>query len=113
MFKKKFKVRVRLFSWALRSMGYPIDDYEVQYAYYRFIPVYHTLCFWFDQGVTSKGCWSPSLFKYKEAEALASSLKSIEDVAKYYEPFEAEEKAFKKMQSEHFAKNTPYATKYF
>ena len=105
MFNKKFKVRVRYFAK---------DKYEVQFAHYFFIPIYHSLCFWFEQTLTGgTQCWSTRLMDYQSAEDLAKSLKSIDDVRKWYEKEEAKEKDFYKRQKEYYAKNVPYDTKYF
>jgi len=90
------------------------DKYEVQYAHYYFIPVYHSLCFWFEQMLTGgTECWSTRLMDFQTAENLAKSLKSIEDVRKWYERDEAKEKDFYKRKKEYYAKNVPYDTKYF
>ncbi len=105
MFNKKFKVRVRHFAE---------DKYEVQFAHYYFIPVYHSLCFWFEQTLTGgTECWSTRLMDFQTAENLAKSLKSIEDVRKWYEKDEAKEKDFYRRKKEYYAKNVPYGTKYF
>lgn len=105
LFDKKFKVRVRLLAQ---------DRYMVQYTHYRFIPIWHSLCFWFEQTLTGgTQCWSTELFSYQEAEDLAKKLKSIEDVRKWYEKDEAKEKDFYKRRKEYYAKNVPYDTKYF
>ena len=102
--KKKFKVRVRHF---LK------DKYEVQYAYYYFMPHYNSLCFWFEQTLTSgTECWSTMLIDYQAAEDLAKSIKSIEDIRKWYEKYEADEKDFYRRKKEYYAKNIPYNTKY-
>ena len=105
MFNKKFKVRVRLFGK---------DKYQVQFAHYYFIPIFHSLGFWFEQTLTANTqCWSTRLFDYKSAEELAKTLKSIEDVRKWYEKDKAEEKDFYKRRKEYYEKNVPYDTKYF
>lgn len=105
MFKKKFKVRVKYFSG---------DYYTVEYAHYYFIPVYHRLCFWFEQSLTGgTECWSTRLMGYNTAEELAKSLKSIEDVKKWYEKDEARAKDFYSRKKEYYEKNVPYDTKYF
>lgn len=105
MIKKKFKVRVVYFGEAY---------YRVQWAEYRIIPRWFTLCFWFEQTLTGgTECWSDKLFNFKDAEKVASSLKSREDVIKFYERDNAREKDFYKRQSEFYGKNVPYKTKYF
>lgn len=105
MFKKKFKIRVNYFAE---------DQYTVQYAHYYFIPVYHSLCFWFEQSLTGgTECWSTHLLDYKSAEELAKSLKSIEDVRKWYEKDEERERDFYRRKDEYYKKNVPYHTKNF
>lgn len=105
MFKKKFKVRVRHFYQ---------DKYEVQFAHYHIIPIYHSLCFWFEQSLTSNTeCWTIKLFDYQSAEKFAKSLKSIDDVRKWYEKDEEKEKSFYIRKKEYYEKNVPYRTKYF
>ncbi len=105
MFEKKFKVRVKHFSQ---------DYYQVEYAYYRIFPDYKSLNFWFDQGVTgSTECWSTKLFKYNEAEELAKTLKTYDDVLNWYKPWEEERTDFYKRKREYYKKNVPYTTKYF
>jgi hypothetical protein len=103
--KKKFKVRVVLFDQ---------QRYCVQYAYYYFIPVYHTLKFWFFLSYTgSIHTWATKLFSVKEAEQFASTLKSIEDIRKYYIPQEAKQTEFYKERKASYKKNVPYRTKNF
>ncbi len=105
MFNKKFKVRVTHFAE---------DKYVVQYSHHYLIPWYNSLCFWFEQSLTGgTECWSTNLYDYKTAENLAKSLKSIEDVSKWYEKDEAREKDFYKRKKEYYSKNVPYDTKYF
>jgi hypothetical protein len=103
--KKKFKVRVR---------HYLYDKYVVEFAHYYFIPIYSTLCFWFEQSVAAEThCWSTYLTDYETAENLAKSLKSIEDVEQWYKKDKAREMDFYKRRKEYFEKNIPYDTKYF
>lgn len=105
MFKKKFKVRVSHFGQG---------RYSVEYAHYRFIPVWYELCFWFEQTLTGgTECWTTDLFSYQEAEELAKSLKSIDDVKEWYKPDEAKEADFYKRKKEYYKENVPYDTKYF
>lgn len=105
MFNKKFKVRVKHFAE---------DKYVVQYAHYYFIPIYHSLKFWFEQAPTSDTeCWSTKLMDYQTAENLASSLKSISDVKKWYEEDEANEKDFYIRKKLYYKKKVPYKIKYF
>lgn len=107
MFKKKFKVRVVLAGYYLRLLWFSVTNYEVQFAYYRFIPIYSPLCFFF------RGSWSPNLFGFEEAESIAKNLKSIDDVAKYHEPYEAKEREYLQKERDYYKKNVPYETKYF
>ena len=90
------------------------DKYEVQFAYYYFIPSFNSLCFWFEQTLTGgTECWSTRLMDYKNAEELAKSLKSIEDVRNWYKKYEEKEKNFYIRKKEYYNKNVPYNTKYF
>jgi hypothetical protein len=103
--EKKFKVRVRHF---LR------DKYEVQFAYYYFIPKYRSLLFWFEQLVDSgTECWSTALFDYKTAEKVAQSLKSMKDVNRWFEKEDVKRQKFYRRKKEYFDKNVPYNIKYF
>jgi hypothetical protein len=105
LFDKKFKVKVSYF-----GSGY----YQVKYAYYRFIPIYYALCFWFEQTLTGgTECWSTKLFKIEKAERVAKSLKGIEDVREWYKPYEEKERTFYKRQAEYYKKNVPYSSKQF
>lgn len=105
MFNKKFKVRVKHFAEC---------KYTVQYAYYRFIPVWHSLCFWFHQGHPGgTECWSIDLWNVETAERIASSLKTINDVKEYYKPLEEEEAKWRIAEKEYWQKNAPYASKEF
>lgn len=105
MFNKKFKVRVRHFAE---------DKYEVQFAHYYFIPIYHSLYFWFEQTLTGETeCWSIILMDYQTAENLAKMLRSIQDVREWYEEYEAKEQDFYLRKKEFYSKNVPYYKKYF
>ena len=105
VFNKKFKVGVKHFSK---------DKCEVQFTHYYFIPVYHSLCFWFEQSLTGgTECWLKRLMDYQTAENLAKSLKSIEDVRELYKKDEAKEQDFYRRKKEYYAKNVPYDKKYF
>lgn len=100
MFKKKFKVRVSHFSG---------DKYTVEYCHYRFIPIWHPLLFWFEQTLTGgTECWSMKLFYVKDAEQLASQIKSIEDVKNWYKKDEEREREFYREKQEYYKKNVPY-----
>jgi hypothetical protein len=102
---KKFKVKVTYFG---------DGRYQVKYAHYRFIPTYHTLCFWFEQTLTGgTECWSDRLMRIEEAERVAESLKSINDVREWYKPYKKEEISFYKRQAEYYKKNVPYSSKQF
>jgi len=105
IFNKKFKVRVSYFGRG---------RYQVQYANYRLIPIWHTLCFWFKQTLTSETeCWSYMLMDIDEAERTAKSLKSIEDVKEWYKPYEERRKIFYEQKAEYYKKAVPYQTKQF
>lgn len=101
--KKKFRVEVHRHSKA---------KYMVAYAYYRFIPVWRYLHFWFAQGHPGgTECWSRDLFSYKEAEKIASRLKSMEDVNEYYKPFVKEAKEWEEEEKKYCAEHIPYESK--
>lgn len=105
LFEKKFKVKVTYFG---------SGKYQVKYAHYRFIPIYHALCFWFEQTLTGgTECWSTELFGIEEAERVAKTLKSIEDVKQWYKPHEKKEQIFYTRQAEYYKKNVPYSSKQF
>ena len=100
---KKFKVRVAHFASA---------TYCVQWCNYRFIPIWHSLCFWFDQGHPGgTEQWSTNLFSYKKAEKVAAKITSIEDVRKYYLRDEKKEEKWKLKETAYWAKNAPYISK--
>ena len=105
LFDKKFRTRVRFY----------LDcKYVVEYAYYRFIPIWISLNFWFDQGHPGgTECWSINLFDVEEAESIALSLKKIEDVTEYYKPFKEEEKEWRIAEKKYLQKNAPYTLKNF
>lgn len=103
MFEKKLKVRISHFGR---------DYYTVDYTYYRFIPWYNSIMYWFDQGPTggTEG-WSTDLFKLKDAETFASSLKSIEDVNEYYRKEHIKRSEFYKRKNDYYNTNVPYKSK--
>jgi hypothetical protein len=102
-FSKKFKTRVSHFADA---------KYTVQWCNYRFIPVWHSLCFWFEQGHPGgTECWSTDMWDYKTAERIATKIKSKSDLRKYYEPFEKQEAKWRTDEKEYWKKNAPYRTK--
>lgn len=105
MFELKFKVRVKHFAK---------DKYTVDYANYRFFKNWKSLNFWFSCGYFSGlECWSTNLFTIEEAEALAASIHSMEDVHKYYEPERKKCIEFAKAKNEAWAKKAPYSSKEF
>ncbi len=102
--KKKFKVRVKHFAQ---------DKYEIQFASYYIVPIFHSFQFWFQQSLTSgTECWSTILMNFKDAEYFAKNFKSFEDVKKFYEKDKAKEKEFYKSKKAYYEKNVPYNTKY-
>ncbi len=52
-----------------------------------------------------------NLFQVNEAEIVAKSLKSIEDVENYYKPHKEREQSFYKRQADFWKKNYPYESK--
>lgn len=105
IFNKKFKVKVVHFNE---------DYYIIKYAYYRFIPIYHTLNYWFELTLTSNlEEWTCMIFKVDKAEEVARKMKSIEDVKEWYEPYKNEEKDFYKRKKDFYNNNVPYKVKHF
>jgi hypothetical protein len=103
MFKKKFKVRVSHFS---------SGKYTVDYAYYRFIPIWNSFTFWFNQGHPGgTECWSTDMWDYNTAEKIASKIKTIEDVSTHHEPEVKKMQAWKKAEAEWWNENAPYQSK--
>ena len=102
-FAKKFKTRVR---------HYTEDQYTVQWANYRFIPIWWDLCYWFDQGHPggTEG-WSPNMWSYKEAEKIATSLKNRQDINEYYEMYVLAEREWRAEEKEWWKRHVPYDTK--
>ena len=79
--EKKFKVRV--VAWCQNSY-HPYDwRYFVEYAHYRFFPIYHRLPYAYTYLSPPK--WSGIGYSgyFKEAMELAKTLKTIEDVERY------------------------------
>ncbi len=105
LFPKKFRVKV---------CHYTQDKHTVDYCHYRFIPNWRSLHFWFEQTLTGgTECWSLNLWDVDHAEKVAMSLKSIEDVKKYYENDEKRESDFYRRKKEYYNKSVPYSTKEF
>jgi hypothetical protein len=105
LFNKKFKTRV---------VHFCRDLYTVEYASYRLIPIWHTLKFWFEQSLTGgTERWSTELLKVEDAENLAKSLRSIEDVIEWYKPHVLREKLFYVEKKEYYEKAVPYSSKEF
>lgn len=103
MFEKKFRVRVSHFAK---------DWFTVDYAYYRFIPWYNSIMYWFSYGFdTDLESWSTELFNVEDAEEFATNLKSIEDVNEYYRKEKEKESEFYKKKNEFEKKNIPYKSK--
>ena len=103
MFEKKFKVRVMHFSE---------DWYQIQYAYYRIFPNYKSINYWFDCGFTGNlEAWCTEILKIKEAEEFAKTLKSIEDVNKYYQKENVKRREFYKEKNKFKKTNIPYKSK--
>lgn len=100
---KKFKTRVCYYSEC---------KYTVDWCNYRLIPIWHSLCFWFDQGhpgITE--CWSTDLWDYKTAENIASSIKSKNDLRNYYKKDEEKERIWREEEKMFWKKNAPYRSK--
>jgi hypothetical protein len=98
IFRKKFKVRVVYFG----------DNYYViQYAYYRFIPIYSNI----EKYVTMFKSWNSVLLPCKDAEEFAEKFNSIEDIKKYYKKYYLEESSVNKSQKIYLEKVKPYESK--
>lgn len=96
--EKKFRVRVIYY-------GGWINRWNVQYTYYRFIPIWNTINKYYE----STNDWSDKIFMLsKNAEEFAYKLNSIEDVYKYYQEAEKEEIEYNRKQKELY----PYKVKY-
>ena len=103
VFSKKFKVRVKYFANC---------KYTVDYAHYRLIPIWRSLSFWFEQGHPGgTECWTTDLFKVGEAERIAKTLNSVDDVNKFYESRIKKEKKWRENEKEYLKRNTPYQSR--
>lgn len=102
--KKKFTVRITHFLGTF---------YKIEYANYYIFPIYRTLKYWFEcNNLTSNlECWSTLLLPLEEAETLAKTLHTFEDIAKWYERHIKKEALFYKRKKEFLEKNVPYKTK--
>lgn len=102
---KKFRVRVR---------HYADCKYVVEYAHYRFIPIWHTLNFWFDMGHPGGvECWSTDMWDVEEAERIATRLKSIDDVYEYYKPLIEQKEKWMEDERNYWKAQKPYIIKEF
>jgi hypothetical protein len=105
MIKKKLRVRVK---------HYYECQYIIQYTHYTFIPIWYSICFWFSKNLTSgTERWSRQLFSAEDAEKLAKSFKSIDDIKRYNEPEQHRMIEFFKHKKEYQKKNQPYEIKEF
>lgn len=103
MFRKNFKVRVAYFAEC---------RYTVEWACYRFIPIWHTINIWYDFGFTSglEG-FSPKLFYIQDAEIFALRLNSIDDIDRYYKHQRELKSLFLANKREYYRNNAPYKSK--
>ena len=102
MIRKKFKVRV---------IHYSADKYIVQYSWYWFIPIYHTLTQWFGFSYTGNTHgYIPLLLDYVSAEELGRNL-SIEIVRTMKQKAKKEEIDFLDGRNKFLKKNIPYSKK--
>lgn len=104
MFKRKFKVRVR---------HYVNTSYVVEWAYYYLIPSWYMLSWWYSISLTHNGRWVAKCLKYEDAIVLAKTIKTIEDVHKYYEKDNELEREFYERKKEYLRNNAPRKTQYF
>lgn len=98
--KKKFKVRVKK-GWYYN--GY--TAWHVQYANYYIIPIYTTLTYFFEYGITT---YFPKLpiFSKKTAISFAEKLKCMDDVNKYNDAELIKYKKYKQQKKDLYKKHT-------
>ena len=100
--------------FAVRVKHYAEDRFVVQYSVHYKRPDFNSITYWFEQGLSSgTERWDIKLFRLHAAEAFAKSLKSMEDVERYYEAERAKEDHFYRRQKEYLAEKVPYKIKYF
>ena len=104
IFKRKFKVKVSYFGEG---------KYTVKYSQHRIIPKWKELCFWYSTTPTGMYGWSTDLFYIDEAEEIAKSLKSIEDVKAFHAKDYPKRDAFFKKYNEFWSNKVPYKSKVF
>lgn len=100
----KYKVRVK------RSFGI----YIVQWAYYRFIPVWYTVVE-FDEPPraydhTTDG-WDPKCFSYQDAEEFAKSINTYEKLKEYYKKEDEAEEIYLIDKNKRDEEEYPYKSK--
>lgn len=102
--KKKFRVRVKHF---LR------EHYIVQYTHHLVIPNWKVLNRWHGLYHPDRdlACWVENLLNYNNAEKLARSIESIDDVKSYYKTYELECKQYWIDEKNWWKINTPYTEK--
>lgn len=104
MFNKKFKVRVVYFSGG---------KYLVEYAYYRFLPNFYPIEYWFSpylKYIYIEG-WVIKLFDCEDAEFFADSLNTIDDVKAYRAKQEMVRKQFYEDRKSFYQNRVPYQKK--
>ena len=102
-FPLKFKVRV---------VQFVPCKYIVEWCHYRFIPIWHPIRFWFDQGHPGDTeCWALDMWDFKTAEYIARGFKSIKDIEKYYEADEKKELEWREKERQYLEENMPYNSK--
>jgi len=75
LFKKKFEIRIN--HWYSNL-------YTIDWCYYRLFKIPHSLCDY----CTLFREWKVRYLWYDKAVKIANNIKSIDDVKKYYQPFE-------------------------
>ncbi len=101
--EKKFKVRVDHFAGT---------KYTVDYANYYLIQNWKPLCYWFSLCLDgSSHDWAIRLYDYEDAERMALTLKSIEDVNKWYKIENKKRDDFYAKRKEYLKRRQPYTTK--
>lgn len=99
----KFRIKIRHFSE---------DKYTVQYAYYRFIPIWSCIPYWFESGYVGnlEGIFE-KLYNITEAEKVASMINSMEDVNEIIGKVFLERDDFYKRKRAFLKDHIPYHTK--
>lgn len=102
---KKYRVRVSCCQTGL---------YHVQWAFYRFIPIWQNIVRFEKPNVCYEHCvsgWESKVFRHKEAEEFAQSINTIEKLSQYIEKQNNKEREYLKDKAFRDKNSTPYRTK--